>query len=89
MPSSSRKVFVSYCHRQGDWVWDRLVPMLKAGGAGVLIDRKRFEAGRGFLGQMDATQDAAEINVLVFSPEATMNDLAVRRLMIAQGGSNV
>jgi len=69
MPASPRKVFVSYSHRQGDWVWDRLVPVLKAGGAEVLIDRERFEAGRGLPGQMDATQDAAEVNVLVLSPE--------------------
>ena len=33
MPKS---VFVSYSHKQGDWVWDRLVPCLRAGGANVL-----------------------------------------------------
>jgi hypothetical protein len=69
MPSASRKVFVSYSHQQGDWVWDRLVPVLKAGGAEVLIDRERFTAGRALLGQMEATQDAAEVHVLVFSPD--------------------
>jgi len=30
------KVFVSYSHRQGEWVWGRLVPVLKASGAEVL-----------------------------------------------------
>ena len=66
MPS---RVFVSYCHSQGPWVLDRLVPVLRAGGAEVLIDRERFEAGRGVRGQMDATQDGAEIDVLILSPD--------------------
>jgi hypothetical protein len=66
MPS---KVFISYSHQQGTWVWDRLVPVLKAGGVEVLIDRERFTAGRALLGQMDATQASADVNVLVFSPD--------------------
>jgi hypothetical protein len=65
----SKKVFVSYCHRQGKWVWHRLVPCLKAGGAEVFVDRERFEAGKGVVGQMDATQDAADMSVLVLAPE--------------------
>jgi hypothetical protein len=65
----SKKVFVSYCHTQGDWVWDRLVPCLRAGGAEVSIDRERFKAGQGLLGQMDATQDAADMSVLILSPD--------------------
>jgi len=69
MTTSPRKVFISYSHRQGDWVWDRLVPVLKAGGSEVLIDRERFEAGRALPGQMDSTQDEAEVNVLVLSPD--------------------
>jgi hypothetical protein len=64
-----KKVFISYNHRQGNWVWDRLVPILKAGGAQVLIDRERFEAGRDLVAQIDTTQDEADINVLVLSPE--------------------
>jgi hypothetical protein len=41
-----KSVFISYSHQQGEWVWNALVPCLKAGGAEVLIDRERFEAGR-------------------------------------------
>ena len=63
------KVFVSYCHQQGQWVWDRLVPCLKAGGTEVLIDRERFEAGKGVIGQMDTTQDQAGKSLLVLSEE--------------------
>jgi hypothetical protein len=51
MSSAARKVFVSYSHQQGDWVWDRLVPVLRAGGAEVLIDREQFTAGRALLSQ--------------------------------------
>jgi len=61
------KVFVSYSHVQGEWVLDRLVPCLKAGGAEVMIDVERFRAGGGVYRQMDATQDQADRHVLVLS----------------------
>jgi hypothetical protein len=35
----------------------------------VSIDRERFTAGRAVIGQMDATQEMAEINLPVLSPE--------------------
>ena len=63
------KTFVSYCHRQGDWVWGRLVSCLKAGGAEVLIDRERFELGKAVVGQMDALQDQADKHLLVLSAD--------------------
>ena len=66
MPKS---VFVSYSRKQSDWVWDRLVPCLKAGGAEVLIDREQFEAARALDRQMDEVQDRADLNILVFSPD--------------------
>lgn len=64
-----RKVFVSYSHRQGEWVWDRLVPVLKAGGAEPLVDRERFRLGRALFDQMDALQDEADIHLLCLSEE--------------------
>ena len=63
------KVFVSYSHTQREWVWERLVPVLKAAGADVLIDIERFKAGRGLTKQMDHEQDSADRQVLCFSDE--------------------
>jgi hypothetical protein len=61
--------FVSYCRQQGEWVWDRLVPVLKAGGAAILIDREQFEAARAVFQQMDEVQDRADRHILVLSPD--------------------
>ena len=63
------KVFVSYNWTQRDWVWDRLVPVLEAAGIEVLIDKDRFKAGRGLIGQMDALQDEADRQVLCLSAD--------------------
>jgi len=37
------KVFVSYSHAQSDWVQDRVVPVLEAGGAEVLVDHSQVD----------------------------------------------
>jgi TIR domain len=66
MPKS---VFISYSWKQGEWVWDRLVPCLEAGEAHVLIDRKQFEPAQAIRRQMDEVQDRADLNILVFSPD--------------------
>jgi len=76
----SKKVFISYSHRQGDWVWGRLVPCLRAGGAEVLIDHDRFVAGKAVVGQMDATQDAAEISLLVLTPDYLSSDYCLHEM---------
>ena len=41
-----RTGFISYSHRQRDWVWGRLKPVLEAGGIEVLIDVERFQESR-------------------------------------------
>lgn len=63
------RVFISYSHAQADWVHDRLEPCLRAGGAEVLIDHRRFVAGPALVGQMDALQDQADRHVLVITAD--------------------
>ncbi len=75
-----KTVFISYSHHQGKWVWDRLVPCLKAGGAQVVIDQERFKAGRGIVAQMDEHQDDADLSVLVLSPEYLESDYCVHEM---------
>jgi hypothetical protein len=77
----SRKVFVSYSHHdQGEWVWRRLVPCLRTGGANVLIDREQFEAGVHVRGQMDAIQEEAELHLLVLSPSYLRSDYCLHEM---------
>jgi TIR domain len=79
----NKKVFISYCHKQSDWVLNRLVPCLKAGGAEVFIDLERFKAGLGVKGQMDATQDTAEMTVLILTPDYLESEYCRHEMMRA------
>jgi hypothetical protein len=70
-----KRLFVSYCHKQGQWVVERLLPVLRAAGCEeVFVDRERFTAGRGVVGQMDHWQDRAEVSLLVLSPDYLASD---------------
>jgi hypothetical protein len=62
-------IFVSYRHHQREWVWERLVPALEAGGVEVIIDRDRFRAGERVVGQMDHEQDRADATIAVLTPQ--------------------
>lgn len=42
----AKSIFISYSHKQGDWVWNGLKPVLAAGGAEVLIDRESIQSHR-------------------------------------------
>ena len=70
----SKKIFISYSHKQEDWVWQRLKPCLDAGGAEALIDRDRFKAGIGTVRQMNAEQDRADASLLVMTPDYLASD---------------
>ncbi len=69
-----KKVFISYNHKQVDWVKNRLVPCLEAGGAEALVDYKKFGAGKAIIGQMDATQDSADLHLLTLTEEYLASD---------------
>lgn len=75
-----KRIFVSYSHKQGEWVRDRLYPVLRAGGAEVLIDFDRFQAGIAVHRQMDSVQDQAEVHLLVLSPDYLASGPCVREM---------
>src|SRR5271166_4788456 len=66
MPKS---VFISYSRKQGEWVWGRLVPCLKAGGAEALFDEGEFEAAHSLEPMEREVQSRADLNLLVLSPD--------------------
>jgi hypothetical protein len=68
------KVFVSYSRKQAAWVRDCLVPVLRAGGADVLIDAERFRLGHRVIGEMNSTQDQAERHLLCLSDDYLASD---------------
>lgn len=73
------KVFISYSWTQKDWVRNRLVPALRAGGADVLYD-ERFRLGRDVYAEMDSLQDQAEHHVLCLSDEYLRSDPCKREM---------
>ncbi|MCB1037886.1 MAG: toll/interleukin-1 receptor domain-containing protein, partial [Acidobacteria bacterium] len=75
-----RRVFVSYSHQQGDWVWDRLVPVLKAAKIGVLIDVERSKGGLALEWQIEEWQKAAEASLLVLTPDYLKSEYCLREM---------
>lgn len=63
-----KKTFISYSHKQKEWVRDRLVPVLRASGVDVLFD-ERFRLGRDVRGEMEKLQKQASRHVLCLSDD--------------------
>jgi hypothetical protein len=74
------RIFVSYSHIQGAWVQRCLVPVLRAGGAEVLIDWERFKLGTAVVSQMDKAQDDADVQLVCLSTEYLASDYCRREL---------
>lgn len=84
------KVFVSYSWKQeaaDHWVWDCLVPCLKAGGAELLIDRVDLQAGRPPWDQTDRLQAQADRQVLVLCDRYFESPNCQHEFAVAVSGS--
>lgn len=62
-------LFVSYAHKQSEWVHSRLIPALRGVQAEVLVNIDHFKAGQTVIGQMDKLQRAASRHVLVITAD--------------------
>jgi hypothetical protein len=67
-------LFISYSHKQSEWVHSRLIPVLRAAGAEVLVDIDHFKAGQTVIGQMDKLQRRAGRHALVITADYMASD---------------
>ncbi len=72
-PSQQRRfrydVFISYSHRNQEWVRGWLVPQLKDAGLRVCIDHESFEPGAPSITEMERAVLQSRKTVLVLTPE--------------------
>ena len=62
-------IFLSYSHKQSEWVRWRLIPVLRAAGGKVLVDIDYFKAGQTVIGQMDKLQNTASRHLLLITSD--------------------
>ena len=67
-PTPTYDVFVSYSHADEAWVWNWLVPRLKAAGLAVCTDLESFDVGVPSLINMERAVAASRHTLLVLSP---------------------
>ena len=67
-PETTYDVFISYSHADADWVWDWLVPRLKAEGLTVCTDQESFDIGVPSLINMENAVLASRHTLLVLTP---------------------
>ncbi|MEM7014122.1 MAG: toll/interleukin-1 receptor domain-containing protein [Verrucomicrobiota bacterium] len=85
-----KKIFLSYAHKNRDWVERSLLPVLRAAAAPdvegeepkveILIDVERFQFGEGVVGQMDAAQDEADLTMMVLTPDYVASEHCLHEL---------
>ncbi len=61
-------VFISYSDREGEWVWNWLVPRLRAASLRICIDRESFDIGVPSLTNMERAVEQSRKTLLVLTP---------------------
>ena len=62
-------VFISYSHRDSEWVLDSLLPILKENNVKVCIDRECFELGAPIITEIEKAVEQSRKTLLVFTPK--------------------
>jgi len=73
MPETDFKydVFISYSHKDEEWVVNTLLPALENAGLSVCIDYRDFDAGKPSIVNMEDAVDESRHTVLVLTPNWT------------------
>ena len=64
-------IFISYSHKDEEWVVNTLMPALENAGLGVCIDYRDFDAGKPSIVNMEDAVDESRHTVLVLTPNWT------------------
>src|SRR5215468_2047166 len=69
-------VFLSYSHRNKEWVRDWLVPRLKDAGLKVCIDHESFAAGAPSITEMECAVLQSRKTLCILTPEYLQSEWA-------------
>lgn len=83
-PAPTYDVFISYSHNDQTWVWEWLIPRLKAAGLRVCTDRESFEIGVPSLINMEQAVAASRHTLLVLTPAYLASEWTMYEQILAQ-----
>jgi len=67
-------VFISYGHRNHDWVWNELIPVLRTAGINYCIDKEHFEPGRKSVSEMARCVKESRKTLCILSEDYITSD---------------
>jgi hypothetical protein len=77
-------VFISYSHRDEDWVQNWLLPKLEAAGLRVFIDFRDFEPGAPNLTEMERGVSQSRKTVLILTPDYLQSQWTEFEVLLVQ-----
>ena len=83
-PETPYDVFISYSHTDSDWVFDWLVPRLKAAGLEVCTDQESFELGVPALINMENAVATSRHTLLVLTPAYLASEWTMYEQILTQ-----
>ena len=84
MSEPTYDVFISYSHTDQAWVWEWLIPRLKAAGLAVCTDRESFEIGAPSLINMENAVAASRHTLLVLTPAYLASEWTMYEQILTQ-----
>lgn len=82
-------VFISYSHRDRDWVWNWLLPRLEKAGLKVCLDDRDFEIGVPAIVNMENAVKNSRKTILVMTPNWTGSEWTDFEAILTQTGDPV